>query len=358
MWMLLLGAASSDYAAELRRIKREIREVSREIKRLKRKEKDLVNRVELYEKKRDLLENYLRVLKEQENVLRVRLNFTERQIKELGREENALLKKIRAGINLLYILRVPSVWSAVFNPRRAYTMYERATITEATLHAYRNALLQIEGFRRDYNWWKRRRQELLSQIRENIAKQDSTLAEIKETERELKETVQKIRRSRKEKERYVSRLRARAKRLETILKRLARRSRKIKPGKKAKLKGKLMWPVNGRVVRGFGYYRDPRYGVKIKSSGIDIATSYGREVVAAEGGKVVYAGRLEGYGNVVILEHDGFFTVYANLNRVTVRLNQKVKRGQKIGTAGRRPVHFEVRLGSGRKAVDPLEYLP
>jgi len=347
MWVLLFGAASSDYAAELRRIKREIRKVSREIKSLKRREKDLVNRVELYEKKRDLLENYLRVLKEQENVLRVRLNFTERQIQELGKEESALLKKIRAGINLLYILRVPSVWSAIFNPQRAYTMYERAT-----------ALLQIEGFRRDYNWWRRRRQDLLSQIRENIAKQDSTLAEIKETEKELKETVQKIRRSRKEKERYVARLRARAKRLEAILKRLAKKSKKIKPGRRAKLKGKLMWPVNGRVVRGFGYYRDPRYGVKIKSSGIDIATSYGREVVAAEGGKVVYAGRLEGYGNVVILEHEGFFTVYANLNRVTVRLNQKVKRGQKIGTAGKRPVHFEVRLGSGRKAVDPLEYLP
>ena len=358
MLLLVLGTSVQNYARELRAIKGEIRRVSREIERLKRRERDLVGRVELYERKRELLENYLQVLKEQERVLRIRLNFTDRQLQELSREEESLLRKIRAGINLLYILRVPSVWAAIFNPRGSYAIYERATVTEATLHAYRNALLQIEGFRRDHRWWKRRREELLQQIEGNIAEQESTLVEIQRTERELKETVRKIRRSRREKERYVSRLKARAKRLEGILKKLAKKSRKVRAGKKAKPKGKLMWPVRGRVVRGFGYYTDPRYGVRLKSSGIDVAAPYGAEVVAAEGGKVVYAGRLEGYGEVVILEHDGFFTVYANLRKVTVRLNQRVKKGQKIGTVGRRPLHFEVRMGSGRKAVDPTKYLP
>lgn len=352
-----MGASAADYAAELRSIKRQIRRVSREIKRLKAREEDLVKRVDLYEKKRDLLEDYLQVLKAQENVLKVRLSFTERQLRELNREERGLLRKIRAGINLLYILKVPSVWSAIFNPRRAYAMYERATITEATLHAYRNALLEIEGFRRDYRWWKRRREELLSEIRGNIAEQESTLVEIERTEKDLKETIAKVRRSRKAKERYVSRLKARARKLESLLKRLARRSKKMRPGKEGRVGGKLMWPVSGKVVRGFGYYTDPKYGVRIKSSGIDISAPYGEEVVAADRGKVVYAGRLEGYGNVVILEHEGFFTVYANLRRVSVRLNEKVKKGQRIGEVGRRPLHFEVRLGSGRKAVDPMRYL-
>ncbi|GEM_PF-735619 len=358
MWLLFVGASASDYAAELRRIRGQIRRVGREIKRLKAKEEDLIRRVELYEKKRDLLKSYLQVLKEQENVLRVRLRFTDKQLRDLNREERGLLRKVRAGINLLYVLKVPSVWSAIFNPRRAYAMYERATITEATLHAYRNALLEIEGFRRDYRWWKRRREEILSEIRGNIAEQESTLVEIERTERELKEAAAKVRRSRKAKERYVARLKAKARKLESLLKRLARKSKKIRAKEGSRLKGRLMWPVSGRVVRGFGYYTDPKYGVRIKSSGIEIAAPYGKGVVAADRGKVVYAGRLEGYGNVVILEHDGFFTVYANLRRVSVRLNEKVKRGQKIGEIGRRPLHFEVRLGSGRKAVDPMKYLP
>ncbi|NPA79796.1 MAG: peptidoglycan DD-metalloendopeptidase family protein [Thermotogae bacterium] len=358
LWLLISGTVS-DYRAELRDIKRRIRSVSAEIRRLKGRERDLSRKVDLYERKRDLLEDYLDALRRRENSLRVRLQFTERRLKELEAEEGNLLKKIRLGVNLLYVLGKPHVWAAIFNPRSAYAMYERSVITKATLMAYWNALKQVEGFRRDYTWWKRRRESLLEEIKENIREQDSTLAEIKRTERELREAIRKVRRSRKAKERYVARLKERERKLTALLRRLSKRSGGA-GGRRAKLpsKLKLMWPVRGKVVREFGYYTDPKYGVRLKNTGIDIAAKYGEPVVAAQEGKVVFAGRLEGYNRVVIVEHRGFYTVYANLQRVSVSVGQKVKKGQKIGTVGRRPLHFEVRLGSGRDAVDPLKHLP
>ncbi|NPB03264.1 MAG: peptidoglycan DD-metalloendopeptidase family protein [Thermotogae bacterium] len=359
MLWIILGNAAADYKSQLENIRRQIRRVSREIKRLRGKEEALIKRVELYERKKELLENYLQTLRVRENFLRVRLNFTQKQLAELRREEAKILRKVRSGINLLFLLGKPPVWAAIFNPKRAYAMYERAAITEATLRAYRNALVQIEGFRKDYSWWKKRREDLLKEINENIKEQESTLAEIKRTEENLKRSIAKLRRSRRAKERYIARLRAKERNLIRLLKKLSKRkSKRGKTSPKRKLTGKLMWPISGKVVRKFGYYKDPIYGVRLKSSGIEIAGRYGQEVVAAAPGKVVYAGRLEGYNRVVILDHGNFFTVYANLMKVSINVGKKVKKGQKIGIIGRRPLHFEVRLGSGKKAVDPLSYLP
>ncbi len=352
---ILLAASSLEYRKEIRRLEREIKRVVSEIRSMEKEEKNLIREVELYEEKRELLENYLRVLRNREVSLRVRLSFTERQLEEISKEEENTLNRIKAGLNLLFLLGEVNVWAAIFNPQKAYVMYERTTMTEALISSYENALREIEGFKRDYTWWKERRETLLEEIGENIKKQEEVLSEIEETEKALKERIKRIRSDKRAKERYVKRLKAKKRKLETLLKRLARRGKKVKRGG-GKI-SKLMWPVRGRIVRKFGYYTDARYGVRLVNNGIDISAAYGSDVVAASGGTVVYAGDLEGYGKVVIIEHKGFFTVYANLKSVYVKVGKRVRRGERIGKLAGKPLHFEVRLGSGRKAVDPTLYL-
>lgn len=118
------------------------------------------------------------------------------------------------------------------------------------------------------------------------------------------------------------------------------------------------WPVaSGTLSSPFGM----RHGTMHK--GVDIAAPEGTAVRAAGSGTVIYAGRLRGYGNVVILQHNGgYSTVYAHNERNFVRAGQSVARGQaiaEIGATGRATgpnLHFEVRYNN--EAENPMAFLP
>jgi lipoprotein NlpD len=114
------------------------------------------------------------------------------------------------------------------------------------------------------------------------------------------------------------------------------------------------WPAAGPVLQGFDDQRN---------KGLDIGGKAGDPVLAAAEGRVVYAGSaLRGYGNLVILKHNGtFLSAYAHNQTLLVKEDQVVKRGQKIAEMGstdaeRIQLHFEIRRDG--KPVDPARYLP
>jgi murein DD-endopeptidase MepM/ murein hydrolase activator NlpD len=122
--------------------------------------------------------------------------------------------------------------------------------------------------------------------------------------------------------------------------------------------GRFLWPVDGRVIAGFG----PREG-GLHNDGINIAAAPGTQVRAAENGVVVYAGNeLRGFGNLLLIKHaDGWTTAYAHAATLLVRRGDRVTRGQPIATVGQtgnvdRPqLHFEIR--KGQRAVNPRDEL-
>jgi len=127
--------------------------------------------------------------------------------------------------------------------------------------------------------------------------------------------------------------------------------------------GSMMWPVNGSVTSGFGYRIHPILGRRILHTGIDIAAGNGTAIWAADGGKVIYATWVSGYGNTVAIDHGGgISTLYAHQSSMAVVYGQTVKKGQVIGYVGSTGystgphLHFEVRVGG--TPVDPLGYLP
>ena len=118
------------------------------------------------------------------------------------------------------------------------------------------------------------------------------------------------------------------------------------------------WPVEqARLSRGYLLGRRWHYG-------IDLAAPKGTAILASAPGKVIYTGRgFTGYGNLVVIEHgDRWATLYAHLNRFSVREGDLVSRGEKIGEMGRTGrasgvhLHFEIRYN--REPVNPLMYLP
>jgi septal ring factor EnvC (AmiA/AmiB activator) len=130
--------------------------------------------------------------------------------------------------------------------------------------------------------------------------------------------------------------------------------------------GTLRWPVEGRIVYGFGPERKPS-GITLTNNGIGIGAPAGTQVRAVEAGRVSHAGPFEGYGSMVMVNHGGgYYTLYMYLGGVSVREGQIIASGDVIGTVGGEQtpegphIEFQVRApvrGTVPEPVDPLTWL-
>jgi murein DD-endopeptidase MepM/ murein hydrolase activator NlpD len=118
---------------------------------------------------------------------------------------------------------------------------------------------------------------------------------------------------------------------------------------------------------GRGFFQWP---VGQRNAGMDLAAPANTPVMAAAAGEVVYSGNsVPGYGNLVLIRHDGgWVTAYAHLANLDVKMRQTVAQGQQIGQVGTTggatepQLHFEVRYAPNVKdaarPIDPMLVLP
>lgn len=124
---------------------------------------------------------------------------------------------------------------------------------------------------------------------------------------------------------------------------------------KAAATGPWVWPTEGPILA--------RFRLNSANKGLDIGGKRGQTVRAAAAGQVVYQGSgLRGYGQLIIVKHNGeFLSAYAHCDRVYAKEGDVIKVGQKIAAMGgsgtdRVKLHFEIRYRGS--PVDPLKYLP
>lgn len=132
---------------------------------------------------------------------------------------------------------------------------------------------------------------------------------------------------------------------------------------KPAVRAPFLWPVVGRITSGFGNRRDPFSGKKSFHCGIDISANSGQPIKAAADGRVIFSGWKPGYGNVVIIRHEGgYITVYAHNSKNVVTEETRVTRGELIAYSGNTGavtgahLHFEIRKGVGFP-LNPLRLL-
>ncbi len=121
-------------------------------------------------------------------------------------------------------------------------------------------------------------------------------------------------------------------------------------------KAGMSWPVRGPVTSPYGY----RWGRL--HAGIDIGAGSGTPIRAAKAGQVVFSGVMNGYGNVIVINHGGgLSTLYAHQSRLGARDGQSVAQGEVIGAVGSTGrstgphLHFETRVGGSPQ--NPRPYL-
>ncbi len=127
-------------------------------------------------------------------------------------------------------------------------------------------------------------------------------------------------------------------------------------------RGRLGWPTTGTVEVPYGPRVDPQSGVETLHSGVSIVAPLGQKVVAVSRGRVVHAGWLRGFGQLLILDHgEGFHSLLAHLSRITVQAGDDVAEGDVVAFVGDSEslagprLYFELRA-KGRP-VDPQKWL-
>ncbi len=116
------------------------------------------------------------------------------------------------------------------------------------------------------------------------------------------------------------------------------------------------------ISSGFGYRSDPINGGAAFHAGLDFKGPIGAPIYAAAKGTISFAGRKQGYGNCVEIDHgNGLMTRYAHMSRIGAVLGQSVAAGDTIGAIGSTGrstgphLHFEVRIGG--RPVNPRPFL-
>jgi murein DD-endopeptidase MepM/ murein hydrolase activator NlpD len=127
-------------------------------------------------------------------------------------------------------------------------------------------------------------------------------------------------------------------------------------------KGHLFFPVNGKIVNRFGRIRDKRFQSYIINNGLNLKVKKGTEVHPIYQGSVLFAGSLEGYGNLIILGHgDKYHSLYGHLEKILVQTGDYVYEDRPIGLSGDsgslvgETLYFELRHEG--KPIDPAPWL-
>jgi len=130
----------------------------------------------------------------------------------------------------------------------------------------------------------------------------------------------------------------------------------------AERKGRLRFPTRGVIEVGFGKVFNAKFNTVTFQKGLDLRAAKGTEVIAVAPGKVVHAGDIKGYGNLVIVDHgEGYHTLYAHLESIALSVGKQVQEAEVIGRVGDTGslkgayLYFELRRKG--KPVDPKRWL-
>jgi septal ring factor EnvC (AmiA/AmiB activator) len=210
--------------------------------------------------------------------------------------------------------------------------------------------------------------QALSSVDEELQAQDAKLADLEKQQRADLADLEQARSKRSEvlasltaesnsHAQNLERLKSQQGGLEKLLRELRRAMERFPIDNNdafARVRGKLAWPVSGRLVARFG---ESRAG-GVKWDGVLVATERGAPVKAVYGGRVIYADWLPGLGLLTIVDHgDGYMSLYGHNERLYKAVGERVNAGDTVGSAGdsggsnRPELYFEIRKGG--KAVDP-----
>jgi len=347
---------------QLERLKKEFEETRRRISQMETKMKTTEEEIAKIESKEKEILRFIDKLNR--DIASIQNEIARLEI-QINQKEEELLKRadrIKFSLNLLYQTpqenQILKFLPSEEEEKEALYLVDYAIQSEKR---ERDRALQIYNELKAYKDLRNENLEFVMAMKSEVVEQQRELEALK---RQKEQLLASLKTKKTTEEQRLAELEKAIKEMQALITRLEKEQEKKRMEEHIVAKsptGKYPWPVKGRVVMDYGTIVNPKYGTKIFNPGIDIEAAPGSSVLAIDDGVVIFVGTVTGYGNTVIIDHGGFFSVYSYLHKVNVTSGAKVKRGQIIGTVGTSDhyfgsrLHFEIR-DHGR-AVNPLLYL-
>ncbi len=344
---------------ELEKTREKLKEIQEKLQSLEEEEKSVLGRIEALEQKVFLTQKLINDLRKvtastEKEITKIRLSIrsTKNKIDKRTKDlETRLVSLYKYGrlfpLEVLLSARsIPDVYKRMvylrFIAQDDQAVMQELSILRDNLEQERrklnNQLVELERLRAERERERKSLKGALDLETKLLKKVRTTKDENRALELELKEATAK---------------------LENLIAELERKRREQKLAEGVNPleinKGQLPWPYRGKVIAIFGSQVHPKYKTKTRNTGIDIECPKGSMITAIQAGRVVYADRFMGYGNLVIIDHgNGYYTLYSNLSEMYVGVGSSVDTGQRLAKVDEN-LHFELRKEG--QPVDPLDWL-
>ncbi len=348
--------------SQLEKIRARIERAQKDLQHKKRSELNLSRELALVRRTLKDIDRQLRRLKKEVGTIDQQLRHQEQQIAKSRRAAATVTEQLKRRLVALYKEGDVGPLKILFSADSVTAMVQQYQYLSRVLEHDKELL---EEYRHVIEQRKRQLAELESLKKKKLAALDKVKQQrqVADKGRRLQaRLLQKARSEKKQLATELAQLKSNAARLQTLVKRLETSAQSVSgrgAGSFAVGRGKLAWPVAGRVIIGFGQQKDQKLGTYYESNGIEIATPPGSPVRAVAAGKVVFADYFKGYGNLYILSHPGgYHTLYAQLKQMVKQAGDRVSAGDLLGKSGldgRGSIYFEIR--SKGSPVNPLAWL-
>ncbi len=351
-----------DEKSELENLKKKIKKQATEISTMGKKESKILKTLESLDNKKKVRERELKIYrwnikinKKQLNKLSQKINITERQ---LTRQKTMLGKRLRA----LYKEGKMFPVKVLFSAEDYSDLIQKVKYME---------LLMSHDSRIFENYqkrWKLSKEEerKLSQAKEKLIQfETAALQKKNEIEKQKGNKSKFLRKVKNKKIYFIQTRKEMLKASENLNSLIAKLEQKKISGQGLSFvdkKGHLFFPVKGKVLNRFGRVRDKRFQSYIINNGLNLKVRKGTKVHPIFQGSVLFAGSLEGYGNLIILGHgDKYHSLYGHLDKILVQTGDYVQEDRAIGLSGDsgslvgETLYLELRHKG--KPIDPVPWL-
>jgi septal ring factor EnvC (AmiA/AmiB activator) len=370
--------ATDETATEIEAQKRELESLGRELEerrqksqQLKGREVNLLGDLKETEVRLSLTVRYLAALEKRRRVVQQNLGDATSELARTAVQLEGERKRLQWRIREIYKRGRSRDIEFLLSARSFPDLMNRTYYLAKIAHEDRGQLLLTQAHRIEVQDTKVRLEERKRELDRLRAESERQRREQKKLTDERRTLLARIRSERKTNEQASAELERASKRIQALIEQLEKRrlaAERGAPGIDITLfgdfgrnRGRLPWPVLGKVVGGFGNQKNARFGTSTYNSGIDIAASFGTAIKAVSKGRVDYVSWLDGYGKCAILNHGGgFYTLYAHASEILVTIGKEVAAGEIIGRVGDTgstigtALHFEIR--QGKTALNPLDW--
>lgn len=353
MALLLLsnaGAGEKEDRAKLEKIGKDISRLEQSIKGQSRRQDKLAGELKKIELTSADLSNKIFAIEKQQVALNRELAELEKQQAELESLKSSQQRLISKEIIAAYRLGSEEPIKLLLNQEdpeklsRVLKYYDYFLAARADkLASYRQTITQLESTKAGIA----SRRLALAESRQQLATEQLTLKENRQQREQLLASLDKQMQSSQQ---ALNQLRGERKRLETVLKALEERATQLAgpvPERPfSKQKGRLPWPVSGKLTKHFGATRN----ADITWNGWLMQAAEGLHVQSVHHGRVIFSDYLRGYGLLVIIDHgEGYMSLYAHNQALLKETGDWVRPGERIARVGNtggqadHALYFEIR---------------